>query len=78
MTTRDEPPGRGDGAAASGNLRWLWLTRAESRQRTRDLLVPRSGLAQRLGCTLMDDGAVQVIELGQTTVPGVYAAGDMC
>jgi thioredoxin reductase len=38
----------------------------------------RSDLAQRLGCTLLDDGAVQVNELGQTTVPGVYAAGDMC
>src|SRR2546428_799764 len=32
-----------------------------------------SGLAQRLGCALLDDGAVQVTELGQTT-----AAGDLC
>jgi thioredoxin reductase len=42
--------------------------------------VPRqhSGLARQLGCTLLDDGSVQVNELGQTTVPGVYAAGDMC
>jgi thioredoxin reductase len=38
----------------------------------------RSGLAQQLGCTLLDDGSVLVNELGQTTVPGVYAAGDMC
>jgi thioredoxin reductase len=38
----------------------------------------RSGLAAELGCALLDDGAVQVNELGQTTVPGVYAAGDMC
>jgi pyridine nucleotide-disulfide oxidoreductase len=35
----------------------------------------RSGLAQQLGCTLLDDGSVLVNELGQTTVPGVYAAG---
>jgi thioredoxin reductase len=27
---------------------------------------------------MLPDGAVQVNELGQTTVPGVYAAGDMC
>jgi thioredoxin reductase len=38
----------------------------------------RSGLAETLGCAFLDDGAVQVNELGQTTVPGVYAAGDMC
>jgi len=38
----------------------------------------RSDLAHQLGCALLDDGAVQVSELGQTTVPGVYAAGDMC
>jgi thioredoxin reductase len=49
----------------------------------RALFVPpvprqRSGLAEKLGCALLDDGAVQVNELGQTTVPGVYAAGDTC
>jgi thioredoxin reductase len=38
----------------------------------------RSDLAARLGCAVLEDGAVQVSELGQTTVPGVYAAGDMC
>ena len=38
----------------------------------------RSGLAEKLGCAVLEDGAVQVNELGQTTVPGVYAAGDMC
>jgi pyruvate/2-oxoglutarate dehydrogenase complex dihydrolipoamide dehydrogenase (E3) component len=27
---------------------------------------------------VLGDGAVQVNELGQTAVPGVYAAGDMC
>jgi thioredoxin reductase len=38
----------------------------------------RSGLAAALGCAMLPDGAVQVNQLGQTTVPGVYAAGDMC
>jgi thioredoxin reductase len=37
-----------------------------------------SELAHQLGCALLEDGSVQVDELGQTTVPGVYAAGDMC
>jgi hypothetical protein len=39
---------------------------------------PGSGLAAQLGCAILDDGAIQVSELGQTTVPGVYAAGDTC
>jgi thioredoxin reductase len=38
----------------------------------------RSDLAQKLGCALLNDGSVQVNELGQTTIPGVYAAGDLC
>jgi thioredoxin reductase len=37
----------------------------------------RSELAARVGCNVLDDGSVEVNELGQTTVPGVYAAGDM-
>ena len=37
----------------------------------------RSELAARLGCALFDDHTVQVDDFGQTTVPGVYAVGDM-
>ncbi|MBT2235586.1 NAD(P)/FAD-dependent oxidoreductase [Nonomuraea sp. NEAU-A123] len=37
----------------------------------------RSDLAIRLGCTSFADGCVEVNEFGQTSVPGVYAAGDM-
>ncbi len=36
-----------------------------------------SGLAERLGCALTDLGLVQVNADGLTTVPGVYAAGDL-
>jgi len=36
-----------------------------------------SDLAARLGCTLSEDNFVQVDATMQTTVPGVYAAGDM-
>jgi thioredoxin reductase len=38
----------------------------------------RSDLAERLGCAILPDGAVQIDELGHTSVEGVYAAGDMC
>jgi len=38
----------------------------------------RADLAAQLGCALTPDGVyVQVNELGLTSVPGVYAAGDM-
>lgn len=38
---------------------------------------PRSPLADALGCTYTGAGCVQVDESGETTVPGVYAAGDI-
>jgi thioredoxin reductase len=38
---------------------------------------PRADLAVQLGCELDDDGYVVVGADGQTTVPGVYAAGDL-
>lgn len=38
----------------------------------------RGKLHKQLGCTLSDDGAQVVVNgTGQTSVPGVYAAGDM-
>jgi thioredoxin reductase len=37
----------------------------------------RSDLAARLGCALLPDGCVEVDEVARTSVPGVYAAGDM-
>ena len=36
-----------------------------------------SGLAERLGCEITDIGLVKVDSAGLTTVPGVYAAGDL-
>jgi thioredoxin reductase len=38
---------------------------------------PRTGLATLLGCALDADGVVAVDEHGETSVPGVYAAGDV-
>ena len=37
----------------------------------------RSDLPRELGCTLLEDDSVLVDDLGQTSVPGVFAAGDM-
>jgi thioredoxin reductase len=36
----------------------------------------RTEIAKQLGCQLTDSGAVQVDEKGQTSVPGLYIAGD--
>lgn len=38
---------------------------------------PRTQLAEQLGCDRTDEGCLVVDELGETTVPGVYAAGDV-
>lgn len=37
----------------------------------------RSDLASQLGCRALEDGSIEVNDFGQTSVPGVYAAGDM-
>jgi thioredoxin reductase len=37
----------------------------------------RSDLPVQLGCGFLTDGSVQVDDFGQTTLPGVFAAGDM-
>lgn len=37
----------------------------------------RSDLAAQLGCNALEDGSIEVNDFGQTTVPSVYAAGDM-
>lgn len=38
---------------------------------------PRTELAERLGCERTAEGCLSVDEHGETTVPGVYAAGDV-
>jgi thioredoxin reductase len=76
----EDPVGKVDGEP--GRYVRLHLAPGQTLER-RALFIPpaprqRSGLAEELGCALLDDGSVQVNELGQTTIPGVYAAGDMC
>jgi thioredoxin reductase len=43
----------------------------------RTVTAQRSVIPARLGCDTLPDGALEVNEFGQTTVPGVYAAGDL-
>ena len=38
---------------------------------------PRTHVAEMLGCALTPEGCIVVDEHGETTVPGVYAAGDV-
>ncbi|WP_086666169.1 NAD(P)/FAD-dependent oxidoreductase [Lentzea kentuckyensis] len=74
IEVREEPVVRVDGAVTvhfeSGEPleRGAIFHRPVSRQ--------RSDLAAALGCEVLPDGCVQVNPMQQTTVPGVYAAGD--
>ncbi len=38
---------------------------------------PRNQLALDLGCEVVDEGCIVVDDEGRTSVPGVYAAGDV-
>ncbi|MCM3039562.1 NAD(P)/FAD-dependent oxidoreductase [Paenibacillus motobuensis] len=40
-------------------------------------LVPGTDLPQSLGCRISDTGVIAVDEFGKSSVPGVYAAGDV-
>lgn len=60
-----------------------WLAFADGSRLDRSALFVHAPVRQRsdvpvqLGCRILDDGAVEINDLGQTSVPGVYAAGDM-
>ncbi len=43
----------------------------------RTVTAQHSDLPARLGCDTLADGALEINEFGQTTVPGIYAAGDL-
>jgi thioredoxin reductase len=71
-------------AAVEGNGDSLeWLVFADGSRLARSALFvhahvrQRSDLATQLGCRILDDGAVEINDLGQTSTAGVYAAGDM-
>jgi thioredoxin reductase len=79
VTVREEPIRRLDGddgrlrriafAAGPPLDRQALFVRAPYRQ--------RSDLPARLGVALLEDGTVAIDDLGRTSVPGVYAAGDL-
>jgi thioredoxin reductase len=64
-----------------GQLERIVLERGEPLDRDAvfipTLLHQRSNLAGQLGCALLPDECVEVDEFARTSVPGVYAAGDM-
>jgi len=79
VQVRGEPITRFQGGG--GRLERIVLERGEPLDRDAvfipTVLHQRSDLAGRLGCALLPDGCVEVDELARTSVPGVYAAGDM-
>jgi len=66
---------------ADGRLARIVLATGESVERRAAFLHPptrqRSALPDQLGCVMLEDGSVSVGDFGQTSVPGVFAAGDM-
>jgi thioredoxin reductase len=79
ITVREEPLA---GVGGAGNT-LEWLDFADGSRLARSALFvhapvrQRSELPTELGCQILDDGAVEINDLGQTSVPGIYAAGDM-
>jgi thioredoxin reductase len=79
VRVRGEPVARFEGRG--GQLERIVFAQGEPLERDAvfiaTVLRQRSDLAARLGCALLADGCVEVDELARTSVPGVYAAGDM-
>jgi len=68
--------------SSKGELRALYLSDGQRLTRNAVFMRPpvrlQGNLHEQLGCALSDDGTQVVVdEMGQTNVPGVYAAGDM-
>ena len=80
ITVHEEPIARLVGTARGG-MRCVEFTDGSYLERSALFLHPpqeqRSPLAAALGARLTSKGAVWVDKQGQTTVPGLYAAGDM-
>jgi thioredoxin reductase len=76
---RQEPIARVEGA--DGRLKQVVFSEGEPLSREVAFIRPpsrqHSDLASQLGCKLLEDDSVEVNDFGQTSVPGVLAAGDM-
>ncbi|GAA4016623.1 NAD(P)/FAD-dependent oxidoreductase [Hymenobacter fastidiosus] len=79
IQVREEPISHLEGNR-SGQLRHIVFENGEKLARRAVFIHPaqhqRSDLAQRLGCRRTSTGAVWVDKGGQTSCPGIYAAGD--
>ncbi|SDY18343.1 NAD(P)/FAD-dependent oxidoreductase [Hymenobacter psychrophilus] len=79
IVVRDEPLVGLEGTAG-GELRHLVFESGERLARTALFIHPhqhqRSPLAEEMGCRLSAKGAIRVNKQHQTSVPGLYAAGD--
>ncbi|MEV5974964.1 NAD(P)/FAD-dependent oxidoreductase [Streptomyces sp. NPDC051921] len=79
VTVHDQPIARLD--ADGIDLRRIVFADGSSLDRDaafiKTTLRQRADFAERLGCETFPDACVEVNEFGQTSVPGVYAAGDM-
>lgn len=79
ISIREERIVRVDGE--SGQLEKIVFANGETLRRKAIFFRPKqqqhSVLAKQLGCEITDVGTVKVDDFGQTSVPGVYAGGDM-
>jgi thioredoxin reductase len=78
VAVRDEPVARFEGD--EGRLVRIVFTGGSTEERSAVFLMPtvtRSALAADLGCELTESGAVVIDEDGHTSVPAVFAAGDV-
>ncbi|NUR04140.1 MAG: NAD(P)/FAD-dependent oxidoreductase [Streptomyces sp.] len=78
VTIREDAIRRFDGV--DGSLRAVEFSTGEELEREavflRTRTSQRSDIGKQLGCNHFDDGAVEVNDFQQTTVPGVFAVGD--
>lgn len=80
VPVREESIARLEGS--DGHFKRVVFTRGDTLDRDAmfcgiSRLRQRSDLPAQLGCTTFEDGCVEVSDFGQTSVPGVYAVGDM-
>lgn len=80
VSLREDPIVRVEALDETSGVRIVFADGAPLERRaifTRPPTRQRSDLAAQLACKALEDGSIEVNDLGQTSVPGVYAAGDM-
>lgn len=80
IAVRDEPILSVEALKEANGVRIVFADGAALERRaifTRPPTRQRSDLAAQLACNALEDGSIEVNDFGQTSVQGVYAAGDM-